>query len=185
MKCKMQDNLDFLQFSKRYWDQHFPGGDYDPIARRKGSGAPTPAAPRAPMSAARKPAASSGAAPRMRTPQGTGGAATAALKEENAFLKESIASLEREREFYFNKLREIEEIVHAAFQAEPELEKDDNNILKQIQAILYATEVRVVFVARLGTKNFLRLTELCRRASKSQKAPRARLASSRRRHSEK
>ncbi|KAI7522397.1 hypothetical protein KC316_g19237, partial [Hortaea werneckii] len=27
VKCKMQDNLEFLQWSKRYWDQYYPGGD--------------------------------------------------------------------------------------------------------------------------------------------------------------
>src|ERR1051325_6406057 len=56
VKCKMQDNLEFLQFVKQYWDQHFPGHDYDPVARRKGQGgAATGAAPapRAPTTAAR------------------------------------------------------------------------------------------------------------------------------------
>ena len=36
MKCKFQDNLEFMQWVKRYWDQNFPGGAYDPLARRKG-----------------------------------------------------------------------------------------------------------------------------------------------------
>lgn len=35
VKCKMQDNLEFLQWSKRYWDQYYPGGDYDALAREK------------------------------------------------------------------------------------------------------------------------------------------------------
>ena len=35
-KCKMQDNLEFLQWSKKYWDQMFPGGDYNASARRGG-----------------------------------------------------------------------------------------------------------------------------------------------------
>ncbi|KAJ5024004.1 calponin homology domain-containing protein [Bipolaris maydis] len=49
VKCKMQDNLEFLQFVKQYWDQHFPGHDYDPVARRKGQGGiSTGAAPRVP-----------------------------------------------------------------------------------------------------------------------------------------
>lgn len=25
VKCKMQDNLEFLQWTKRFWDQHYPG----------------------------------------------------------------------------------------------------------------------------------------------------------------
>ena len=32
----MQDNLEFLQWLRKFWDMHFPGGDYDPVGRRKG-----------------------------------------------------------------------------------------------------------------------------------------------------
>lgn len=138
----MQDNLEFLQFCKRYWDQYFPGHDYDPLSRRKGgaglatgAGASRPAA-----SSARRPAASNSAAPRTRTPLGGGGgAATAALREENNVLKETVTGLERERDFYFSKLRDIELLIQQAMEADPELEKEDG-LLKQIQAILYSTE---------------------------------------------
>ncbi|PVI02890.1 hypothetical protein DM02DRAFT_612539 [Periconia macrospinosa] len=142
VKCKMQDNLEFLQFCKRYWDQYFPGHDYDPLSRRKGgagistgAGASRPAA-----STARRPAASNTAAPRTRTPLGGGGgAATAALREENNVLKETVTGLERERDFYFSKLRDIELLIQQAMEADPELEKEEG-LLKQIQAILYSTE---------------------------------------------
>lgn len=33
----MQDNLEFLQWLKKYWDMNFPGGEYDAVARRKGA----------------------------------------------------------------------------------------------------------------------------------------------------
>ncbi|CDO53695.1 hypothetical protein DV451_002250 [Geotrichum candidum] len=36
VKCRFQDNLEFLQWFKRYWDANFSGEDYDPVARRKG-----------------------------------------------------------------------------------------------------------------------------------------------------
>lgn len=137
VKCKMQDNLEFLQFTKRYWDQHFPGHDYDPVARRKGQ-AVTAAAPAA--GARRAPAASNSAAPRTRTPLGPGGgAASAALREENNVLKETVAGLERERDFYFSKLRDIELLIQQSMEADPELEKEEG-LLKQIQTILYSTE---------------------------------------------
>ena len=142
----MQDNLEFLQWTKRYWDQYFPGHDYDPLARRKGQGgiAATGApAPRASAGGARKPAASNSAAPRTRTPLGAGGAgggaASAALREENGVLKDTVAGLERERDFYFSKLRDIELLIQQAMEADPELEKEDG-LLKQIQTILYSTE---------------------------------------------
>jgi RP/EB family microtubule-associated protein len=139
----MQDNLDFLQFSKRYWDQYYPGGDYDGVGRRKGGGPAASSGAGAPRgsatNAARRPTAG-GVAPRTRTPQG-GGAASAALQHENGVLKETVGGLERERDFYFSKLRDIELLIQQAVDADPELDKDDNGILKQIQAILYSTEV--------------------------------------------
>ena len=145
IKCKMQDNLEFLQWTKRYWDQYYPGHDYDPLARRKGTGslpntgAPAPRAAPAASTARRATPASNTAAPRTRTPQG--GAASAALREENNVLKETVSGLERERDFYFSKLRDIELLIQQAIDADPELEKDDGGLLKQIQTILYSTEV--------------------------------------------
>ncbi|ORE23343.1 hypothetical protein BCV71DRAFT_46311 [Rhizopus microsporus] len=41
LKCKFQDNLEFMQWMKRFWDQNFPGGDYDALGRRKGGGVKT------------------------------------------------------------------------------------------------------------------------------------------------
>ncbi|KAF2728634.1 hypothetical protein EJ04DRAFT_516461 [Polyplosphaeria fusca] len=143
VKCKMQDNLEFLQWSKRYWDQYFPGHDYDPITRRKGQGSlpATGAPPRAAASTARRaPAASNSAAPRTRTPLASGGGpAASALREENNVLKETVAGLERERDFYFSKLRDIELLIQQSMEADPELEKEEG-LLKQIQTILYSTE---------------------------------------------
>ncbi|KAF9636785.1 hypothetical protein BFW01_g7681 [Lasiodiplodia theobromae] len=141
VKCKMQDNLEFLQFCKRYWDQYYPGGDYDAPARRKGSGAPAPSgggARSVSSSASRRPGGGTApAAARARTPQSS--AQTAALQQENAALKETVAGLERERDFYFSKLRDIELLIQNAIEQDPELEKEDT-ILKSIQTILYSTE---------------------------------------------
>jgi RP/EB family microtubule-associated protein len=76
---------------------------------------------------------------RARAP-GVGGASSA-LQQENASLKESVVGLERERDFYFNKLRDIELLIQNAIEADPELDKEQDGLLKQIQAILYSTEV--------------------------------------------
>jgi len=142
IKCKMQDNLEFLQWTKRYWDQYFPGGDYDAVARRRGSGAPPPASNMAPRSSA-------GAARRGTTPTtggrvskaGVGGGpGSAALQQENATLKETVQGLERERDFYFSKLRDIELLVQQACDEDPEIEKQEDGLIKHIQTILYSTE---------------------------------------------
>ena len=134
----MQDNLEFLQWTKRYWDMNFPDHDYDAVSRRKGGGLPPSGGP-APR------VASAGAGARRGVTPTAGRAAkpspaSAALQQENATLKETVVGLERERDFYFNKLRDIELLVQAAVEEDPELEKQEDGLIKQIQNILYSTE---------------------------------------------
>lgn len=152
----MQDNLEFLQFSKRYWDQYYPGGDYDAVARRRASGTPTSApaaAPRAATGGSRRTIGSSGpAVGRVGAPRATGGAGpSTVLQQENFALKETVAGLERERDFYFSKLRDIELLIQQALEANPEVENEETNLLKQIQAILYSTEEGFEIPAEGGT----------------------------------
>lgn len=140
----MQDNLDFLQFTKRFWDQNYPGGDYDAVGRRKGAGAPL-------ASSSSRPGTTSAAGARRGTTPTTAGARTrvgggvsantAALTQEINAQKEAIAGLEKERDFYFAKLRDIELLLQQAVEADPELEKEEDSLVKHIQAILYSTEV--------------------------------------------
>lgn len=144
----MQDNLEFLQWVKRYWDQHYPGGDYDAVSRRKASGG-------APSSAgsSRAGATSAGATRRGTTPTvggsrtrvaaGASSANVAALQQEIATQKEAIGGLEKERDFYFAKLRDIELLLQSAIEADPELDKEEDSLVKHIQGILYSTEVRL------------------------------------------
>ncbi|KAK6432765.1 microtubule integrity protein mal3 [Oleoguttula sp. CCFEE 5521] len=151
VKCKMQDNLEFLQWTKRYWDQYFPGGEYDAVGRRKGVAASLPATgnsrtsgPGTGAAAARRPvgAAAGAGAPRTGSRQAGlgGGQASAALQTKNAELMDTVQGLERERDFYFSKLRDIELLIQQAMEADPALEEDEGSLLKQIQTILYSTE---------------------------------------------
>ena len=142
----MQDNLDFLQWTKRFWDQYYPGGDYDAVGRRKGGalpagGAAAAAAPRAATNtgARRTGGTTPTAGPRAGSKAG-GGVASAALQQELSTLKETVVGLERERDFYFSKLRDIELLVQQAVEEDPELEKQEDGLVKQIQNILYSTE---------------------------------------------
>ncbi|KAJ5155818.1 hypothetical protein N7492_008621 [Penicillium capsulatum] len=145
-KCRMQDNLEFLQWVKKYWDQHYPGGDYDAVSRRKASGAPSVApgaGPRAPSAGSRRgvtPTTGAARGPRVAAAAGGGGAAAAALQQEVSTQKEAIAGLEKERDFYFAKLRDIELLLQSAIEADPELEKEEDSLVKHIQGILYSTE---------------------------------------------
>ena len=138
IKCKMQDNLEFLQWTKKFWDLNFPDQDYDAVTRRKGGGMPA-AAPRAAVStgAARRGGITPSGGPRVAKAAGPG---SAALQQENATLKDTVAGLERERDFYFSKLRDIELLVQQAIDEDPELDKQEDGLLKQIQTILYSTE---------------------------------------------
>ena len=147
VKCRMQDNLEFLQWTKRHWDQYFPGHDYDALARRKGSGAPTasssapaPSSRTSVGSGARKPANTNTPRVAPRVGSATGGGSSVALRQEVEAQKEAIAGLEKERDFYFSKLRDIELLIQTAVEENPELEKADNGLVKEIQAILYSTE---------------------------------------------
>ncbi|KAI1259114.1 microtubule associated protein [Xylariaceae sp. FL1019] len=143
-KCKMQDNLEFLQWTKRFWDQYYPGGDYDAVARRKGNALPpTGTGPRVANSAAsaRRGGTTPTTGPRIGARAGAaGGAASAALLQENNTLKETVVGLERERDFYFSKLRDIELLIQQAVEEDPEIEKQEDGLIKSIQAILYSTE---------------------------------------------
>jgi microtubule-associated protein, RP/EB family len=148
----MQDNLEFMQWTKRYWDQYFPGHDYDAVGRRKGSGPTSSAMPAAAprtsaVRAAPKPAANSSTTRAAgRVGSATGGAAvgassaTLAMRQENENMKEAIAGLEKERDFYFSKLRDIELLLQTAIEQDPEIEKEEGGLVQNIQAILYSTE---------------------------------------------
>ncbi|KAK9467046.1 calponin homology domain-containing protein [Lipomyces arxii] len=152
IKCKFQDNLEFLQWVKRFWDMNFPGGEYDPAGRRKGTvapSAPTPV-PRASSTVASRRTVSGSApatniAPRNRTPSAN--VQLAQLQAENAALRETAEAHEHERDFYFNKLREIEILVQAIADEDVALEEagepvnaEKDLLIKQIQDVLYTTE---------------------------------------------
>jgi RP/EB family microtubule-associated protein len=72
IKAKFQDNLEFLQWMKHFFDAKYNGAPYDAVARRAvakggkapaGAKAPAPAAAAKPAPAAAKPAAKPAAAP--------------------------------------------------------------------------------------------------------------------------
>jgi len=85
--------------------------------------------------------AGAGTAPRTTSRQtGSGGQASTQLQQKNAELMETVQGLERERDFYFSKLRDIELLIQQAMEADQALEEDEGSLLKQIQTILYSTE---------------------------------------------
>jgi len=192
VRCKMQDNLEFLQWIKKFWDMHYTGeGLYDAEGRRAlapASGRNTPgrrplssagarprpsAAPRPsnvgprpsttgarPPSSAQAPRAPSSTGPTRRmsvAPRGVTRAPAVSnemlnqLTAEIDEMKVSVDSLERERDFYFGKLRDVEvivqerlaEILRPAQDGDELLDPNyasEADLLKQIQSVLYHTE---------------------------------------------
>ncbi|RUS18670.1 calponin homology domain-containing protein [Endogone sp. FLAS-F59071] len=163
MKCKFQDNLEFLQWVKKYWDQYYQGGAYDAQSRRKGGhGASLSTGPARSSGAGRTMAKkapaggiSSGVRTTTRSTAGSSGRLSsssgnsAALDQHSAAViidlnkqitefKVTVDGLEKERDFYFGKLRDIEILVQQQLEAMDGAE--DIPVLKEIQTILYSTE---------------------------------------------
>lgn len=110
-----RDNLEFLQWMKRFWDSNFGGQGYDAVARRRGAPADTPAtiAPLAPASSSRSTGLGVGGGLRSggKTPiSGHRSGSTQpseALQNLQAQLREMsthLEGLEKERDFYFAKV---------------------------------------------------------------------------------
>ena len=133
------------------------GGDENEAAPSPAKPAPAPkpvaakpAAPKAAAAPATKPAAAKprAAAPSAgKKPAGAGGADAAALTEQLGKLTLTIEGLEKERNFYFGKLREIEilsqddEEAAAPSTEHPEVVE----FKKKVLAILYATDANEEF----------------------------------------
>lgn len=149
VKCKMQDNLEFLQWAKRFWDTNYGGHEYDPVARRRGAPTDPPAtiAPLAPSSRGTSGTLSAGGSRAGgRTPitgRRPGSAQpNEAVQNLQAQLREMsthLEGLEKERDFYFSKLRDIEILVQQQMEV-LESEGKDDPLLRDIQKILYSTE---------------------------------------------
>jgi len=140
VKCKMQDNLEFVQWIKRFWEQNYGGQPYDPVGRRKGAPMEIPATV-APLKSTSATAGRAGG----RTPVGGPRAGSAqsgqmaALQNQLIEMRNHLEGLEKERDFYFQKLRDIEILVQAQGDLNENGEPDDPT-LKEIQKILYMTE---------------------------------------------
>jgi microtubule-associated protein, RP/EB family len=175
VKGKFQDNLEFLQWFKRFFDANcgsLPA--YNAAERRANVGAPTVAGPSvsaaapavkaktaapAPPPAAAAPAANAASSPRRITAPAptrsaaapattaaapasqsrtTAATATLTIAKEQEYvaqiteLKLTVEGLEKERDFYFKKLRDIEIVCQE--------ENNTTPFVRRLLDILYATE---------------------------------------------
>merc|ERR1719510_1355587 len=153
IKGRFQDNLEFLQWFKKFFDSNYDGKEYDAMAARDGlelggiggskmrlvtsnGQSKMPAK----TSVAKRSTANrmSSGASRSTRPMGGGIAQPVAqLEELNAQILEknlTIEALEKERNFYFEKLRDIEVLAQ-----EYEVE-DVSGISQKVLEVLFATE---------------------------------------------
>jgi len=166
VKGKYQDNLEFLQWIKRYFELHYDGQEYNALERRrqckciylgdKGKQGTVTTLPitkesskRASIETSGKPkvvattVVKSSGRLKVKSPE----AKEEPQKEgankdrlEIAALKVTVDGLEKERDFYFGKLREIEILGQ---QSDP-----NSEIVKGLLRILYATDDAEEFVAQ-------------------------------------
>merc|ERR1719334_2247970 len=160
VKGKFQDNFEFLQWFKKFFDANYDGQEYDAIGMRGGEevgsgGKPTrPAARAAPamsgmpkrsphqrpaMPAARTAMArpTNGAAGQPSRPaNGISAGAQAQIEDlttQVLEMKLTVEGLEKERDFYFGKLRDVEVMCQ-------ENEAEGGEIIRKVLDILYQTE---------------------------------------------
>ncbi|QSL65426.1 hypothetical protein MERGE_002736 [Pneumocystis wakefieldiae] len=139
IKCKFQDNLEFLQWVKKFWDQHFSGVEYNALGRRGGKTASSPGYSAGSSSLHEQPSRKVSTVSTMST-RVSSNPSIAFLNSQIKTLQENAAGLEKERNFYFNKLRDIEILVQTAIDADPSAAQNEESLLKQIQNILYSIE---------------------------------------------
>lgn len=142
VKGRFQDNFEFLQWFYKFFTINDSGEhEYDAVSVRGGTGGPPPnrspvkRAP-GPKSQIKKAAPTAAAVSNVkRSGSNSNSSEAKKLKEQVVGLEDAVASLEKERDFYFGKLRDIEVLCQ---------EKEGDEVFAQFSAaiieILYATE---------------------------------------------
>ncbi|KAM9845137.1 microtubule-associated protein RP/EB family member 2 isoform 2-T2 [Aulostomus maculatus] len=164
VKGRFQDNLDFIQWFKKFFDANYDGKDYDPVAARQGQDAippPDPGEqifnlPKKSHHAASSPTAgasrSTSTTPKSSTPTSRPSSAkkipatstpakgekeleaqVTHLTEQVNTLKLALEGVEKERDYYFSKLREVELLCQ-------EQDEENASFVNRLMEVLYASE---------------------------------------------
>lgn len=151
IKGRFQDNFEFCQWFKKFFDANYAGQEYDAIGVRGGvqpiadgkkpaasgsRGVAVPSKTRS-VAAPKRTAAPKVASPAVKAPTKQAVAVNQAeidnLAVELSEMKTNVDGLEKERDFYFGKLRDIEVLCQEEGAAGTPLSD-------KVLAILYATE---------------------------------------------
>ncbi|NXK59471.1 MARE2 protein, partial [Sylvietta virens] len=165
VKGRFQDNLDFIQWFKKFFDANYDGKEYDPVEARQGQDAlpppdpgeqifnlpkkshhansPTAGAAKSspaskPGSTPSRPSSAKKAAPSSSTSKSDKDLETQViqLSEQVHSLKLALEGVEKERDFYFGKLREIELLCQ-------EHGGENNDLVNRLMEVLYASDEHV------------------------------------------
>ncbi|CAH1125767.1 unnamed protein product [Ceutorhynchus assimilis] len=155
IKGRFQDNFEFLQWFKKFFDANYDGREYDAIDARGGIGIGSaanqtnghghhhsnthqaPHRPAPPPSTRQVPKAAPirTATPVRPAPNRNAGDLSGKIEDLNNQVSEykvTVEGLEKERDFYFGKLRDIEVMCQEC--------EDNNPLIQKILDVLYATE---------------------------------------------
>ena len=105
MKCKFQDNLEFLQWMKKFWDTYYSGNAYDAVARRNASakkGAKKPLSTVKPRVSTSRPSTASSRSTPSTTRSSAGLKSNTSVKP-NAVKSKSVNNQAAEKQWYINK----------------------------------------------------------------------------------
>ncbi|XP_023570031.1 microtubule-associated protein RP/EB family member 2 isoform X2 [Octodon degus] len=162
VKGRFQDNLDFIQWFKKFYDANYDGKEYDPVEARQGQDAIPPPDPgeqifnlpkkshhaNSPTAGAAKssPASKPGSTPsrpssaKRASSSGSTSKSDKDLETQVIQLNEQVHSLklalegvEKERDFYFGKLREIELLCQ-------EHGQENDDLVQRLMEVLYASD---------------------------------------------
>ncbi|ROI16385.1 Microtubule-associated protein RP/EB family member 2 [Anabarilius grahami] len=167
VKGRFQDNLDFIQWFKKFFDANYDGKEYDPVQARQGQDAippPDPGEqifnlPKKSHHAASSPTAgatrSTTSTPKSSTSTSTSRPSSAKkipvmsstpakgekeleaqvtqLSEQLNTLKLALEGVEKERDFYFGKLREVELLCQ-------EQGQDNGPFVERLMEVLYSAD---------------------------------------------
>ncbi|XP_041269023.1 microtubule-associated protein RP/EB family member 2 isoform X1 [Onychostruthus taczanowskii] len=162
VKGRFQDNLDFIQWFKKFFDANYDGKEYDPVEARQGQDALPPPDPgeqifnlpkkshhaNSPTAGAAKssPASKPGSTPSRPSSAKKAAPSSSAsksdkdletqviqLSEQVHSLKLALEGVEKERDFYFGKLREIELLCQ-------EHGGENNDLVNRLMEVLYASD---------------------------------------------
>ncbi|CAG9330317.1 unnamed protein product [Blepharisma stoltei] len=160
IKARSLDNLEFLQWFKRFVDLNFRGGDYPAVERRHGAKTPWDIEGSAPHGEVKRahasPPARAAVSPPTRTPKNNENALKKVVPKKQSKegheneakqieeLKSQNESMEKERDFYYGKLRAVELLCD-------HYDGQENPTIHEVQKILFATDEETVAVNDDGT----------------------------------